>query len=761
MATELFADVILPLAVEGSFTYRVPEGIIPQVKVGVRVVVPLGNRKYYTAVVHQVHNDRPNYKSIKAIVSVVDSEAIVTPTQIRFWEWLAAYYLCSIGEVMKSAIPSALKSDGFNEEISGSYTARTEAFITLGDSIASEEELHKALDSLKRAKVQYNSLIKLSETLYPIDWQQKGSTLKSRFVQMGLGSYPILKNLEEKGYIRTVEQEVSRYKTTGISTKELPQLTENQQLAHTEIVSYFGQQKPALLYGVTGSGKTEIYIHLIREVLDKGHDALYLLPEIALTAQLIDRLRNYFGDSVVVYHSRFTDMMRAECYLRVLQSEREPLLILGVRSSLLLPHHNLGIIIVDEEHETSYKQYDPSPRYHARDSALMLAHLSGANTLLGSATPSVESYFNAVTGKYGLVTLSERYGGVSLPKVLVSDTMRAAKRGEKISHFNRLLLNEIDKTICEQKQAILFQNRRGFSPYIECGECFHTFSCPHCNVSLTYHKTTESMVCHYCGYTVSAPHVCPSCGSADLQPKGFGTEKVEEELQKIFPSARIARLDLDSTRSASGYARIISGFSAGKIDILVGTQMVTKGFDFEKVALVGILNADNMLNFPDFRASERSFQLMMQVAGRAGRRDTQGTVIIQTSQPDNPVIAQIVSGDYEAMFRSQIAERQRFLYPPFCRLVKFTLKHTRKEVLDQASKEFDREMRKIFGRRLLGPEVPAVDKIRNEFLCGFLLKIEKEKSFSEAKSLVSKVIKKLSKTPGYASLTIVADVDPQ
>ncbi len=761
MTTEKFADVILPLAVEGSFTYRIPEELAGEVVPGSRVIVPLGRRKYYAAIVHRIHTEKPDYKTIKSVVSAVDTRPIVTEHQLKLWDWIASYYMCSMGEVMKSAIPSAFKSDGYSENITDSYTVKTRTHLTFSAAISSEKTLHEALDSLKRAKAQYKALIDLAELLSPVDFGAPGSVTKSDFVQAGHASYPVLKALEAKGFLRSFEKEVSRNEAMEAPIDPMPVLTGPQEEAFRSVRTHFGMRKTVLLHGVTGSGKTEIYIHLIREALDTGKDVLYLLPEIALTTQLIERLRLRFGDRVAVYHSRFSDNMRAECYLQVLEEDREPLLIVGARSALLLPHRRLGLVLVDEEHENSYKQYEPAPRYHARDSALMLARISGAASLLGSATPSVESYFNAVTGKYGLVTLTERYGGVSLPNILVSDIIRSARRGERTSLFNRVLLEELDKTLAAGKQAILFQNRRGFAPYTECGACYFVPTCPHCNVSLTYHKATESLTCHYCGYAVPVPPVCPACGAADLQTKGFGTEKIEEELQKIFPQAVIARLDLDSTRSAKGYSRIVSAFAAGKTDILVGTQMVTKGFDFENVTLVGILNADNMLNFPDFRASERSFQLMMQVAGRAGRRNDRGQVIIQTTQPDHPVILQVREGNYEALFRTQIAERQQFLYPPYCRLVRFTLKHAKKEVLNRAVTDFDRAMRKIFGKRLLGPEIPAVDKIRNEYLCGFLLKIERGKSFAEARRLASEAIRSLLKKEGYASLTIIPDVDPQ
>jgi primosomal protein N' (replication factor Y) len=756
----IYADIILPLAITETFTYAVPQELAEAVAVGVRVVVPLGARKFYTGVVYRLHEQKPPGKRLRSIVSVVDERPVAEGLQLRFWEWLAGYYLCGIGQVMNAAIPAALKSSGFDPALQEGYSPRTETHLVLSEELATEEAFNRALDTLRRAKSQYNALLRLADRLSPPDAPARPSYPKARFIGGGHGSSAVVRELQKKGLIRTVEVAISRMESTEAPEASLPVLTGAQQQALEEIHRHFGERRTALLHGVSGSGKTEIYLHLIEPSLRSGRDALYLLPEIALTTQLIERLQTYFGERVVVYHSRFNDNMRAECYLRLLKPDREPMLILGVRSSLLLPHSRLGVVIVDEEHETSYKQQDPAPRYQARDAALVLAGLNGANVVLGSATPAVESYYNAVSGKYGLVTLGERYGGAQLPQVLIADMARAGRRGERTSHFSHLLLHQIEQTLTAGEQVILFQNRRGFSPYLQCGACSAIPTCPHCNVSLTYHKGDRALVCHYCGHTETAPQVCPACGANDLQTRGFGTEKVEEELAALFPEARIARPDLDATRSARNYARIVSAFDSGRIDILVGTQMVTKGFDFERVTLVGVLNADNLLNYPDFRASERGFQLMMQVAGRAGRRQAAGRVVIQTFQPEHPVLAQVTAGDYTAMLRSQLAERRRFFYPPYCRLIRFTLKHSQKPILDKASDRFHTAMRHIFGRRLLGPETPVIDKVRNEYLCTFLLKVERDRSFAEAKTLAQKVIVQLSEQPGWGSLTVVADVDP-
>ena len=515
-----------------------------------------------------------------------------------------------------------------------------------------------------------------------------------------------------------------------------------------------------LLHGVTGSGKTEIYIHLMAERLAAGGNVLYMLPEIALTAQLIERMRGYFGDRVVVYHSRLSDNRRAEVYRELLASQGGRLVV-GVRSSVLLPLTHLSLVVVDEEHENSFKQADSAPRYQARDTAVVLAGLCGAKTLLGSATPSMESYYNALCGKYVLVALTERYSGVSLPQVLLSDTLRAARRGEKRSHFNKLLLDRIEEALVRGRQVMLFQNRRGFSPYVECSECGWTARCPHCNVTLTYHKSGRKLVCHYCGYTAEVPAKCPSCKVTDVIPMGFGTEKVEEEISRIFPEARVARLDRDSVTSEKAFNAIIADFEARKTDILVGTQMITKGFDFGGVSLVGILNADNLVNNPDFRAAERAFQLMMQVAGRAGRRAEGGEVVIQTSEPGHPVIRQVVAGDFGAMARAQLAEREAFFYPPYARLTSLTLRHRDPAVLRQGIMELAARLRVRFGRRVLGPMTPPVDRIRGEYLAGLLLKIESGASSARARELLAAELKTFSENPAFKAIAVIVNVDPQ
>lgn len=883
---EWYAEVILPLATP-PLTFAVDEAMLPRLRAGSRVIVPLGQRKFYAGVVLELHRRQPAFKRIKTIESIVDAGPVATPGQLRLWAWIASYYLCPIGMVMRAALPAGLKLDGYSsaEARSGGYSPPMAAHVSLHPSIRTEADLHAACDSLGRARGQYRTLMEVVERIgperlfggaspgdedrlsipdapsvsstqgpdpsapaptaqdpsQPVPASPKAlipgqSTLAAPTTpdaqRQALRCVPraqltaspaVIKALIDKKILSQImlERPVAE---AADAIAALPALTEHQRRAYEEIRSGLANKEVALLHGVTGSGKTEIYIHLIAAELEKGCNVLYMLPEIALTAQLIDRLEAYFGDRVVVCHSRLSDNRRAETYRRLLAQAgeetaeqapipapdcvspssapqdasststphpapvsvpdyvssappdnlfsspastsdpslaiRKGLLIVGVRSSVLLPTPRLSLIVIDEEHENSFKQSDTAPRYHARDTAIVLAGIYGAKTLLGSATPSAESYYNAVVGKYAHVTLTQRYSGVSLPRILVSDTLRAAKRGEKRSHFTKLLLDQIDAALQDGRQVILFQNRRGFSPYVECGNCGWTASCPDCNVTLTYHKAAGSLRCHYCGHQTPVPRACPACKAEDLQPRGFGTEKVEEQLQELFPHAVIDRLDADTANTMRGYRRIISAFENGQTDILVGTQMVTKGFDFGNVALVGILNADNMLNYPDFRASERAFQLMTQVGGRAGRRETQGTVVIQTSQPGHPVIGQVAAGDYEAMAGHQLLERQSFLYPPYCRLIAVVMRHRDRQLLWQAAAHFEEATRTVFGRRLLGPEAPPVDRIKGEYLVQFLLKVEKNSSVVKAKALLLELFDRLHAVPEYKSIGITVDVDP-
>ncbi len=751
----LYADVILPLATP-AMTFSVPEHLAGELAEGSCVIVQLGARKYYTGVVRRIHGDRPVAAKVKPVERTVGDRPAATSVQLRLWDWLASYYMCPLGLVMRAAVPAALKSGGLSvqEAVDGSYSPPQETFVALHPSVRNEADLHAALDSLSRARGQYRAMTEYLERTGPPDFDDP------KFVPRRLltASPAVLRALTDKCLLRSVRREAVGKEGDAVRFR-LPELTPAQQRCFERIGELVAGTDVVLLHGVTGSSKTEIYIRLIAEELRAGRNVLYMLPEIALTAQLIGRMRDHFGDAVIVYHSRLTDNRRADVYRRLIGGSGGRLVV-GVRSSVLLPLPLLSLVIVDEEHENSFKQADSAPRYHGRDTAVMLAALCGAKTLLGSATPSVESYFNAATGKYGLVTLAERYGGAVLPRVIVSDTLRAAKRGEKRSHFNKVLLDRIGEALQAGSQAILFQNRRGFSPYVECGHCGWTANCPDCNVSLTYHKSDGSLRCHYCGYRIPVPAVCPSCGTGSLLPRGFGTEKIEQELAAIFPEAAIDRLDADTSQSAGGYRRIVEAFEQGRTDILIGTQIVTKGFDFGGVSLVGILNADNLLNYPDFRAGERAFQLMTQVGGRAGRRSEPGTVVIQTAQPQHPVIEQVLRGDYRAMVRSQLAERRAFFYPPYCRLIAVVMRHRDKELLWRAAGAFAGSAREVFGRRLLGPEAPPVDRIRGRFLVRFLLKIERRSPSAEAKRLLQELFGRLHARAEFRSVEVAADVDP-
>lgn len=756
--TKMYADIVVPLAVD-TLTFGVGVDLEARVVPGVRVLVQLGRRKYYAGVVWKVHGNKPPYKTVKDIESVIDDRPVVTAGQMKLWDWVSSYYMSPLGMVMRAAMPAMLKVDGYSGEqaLSGDYRPRQVACYSLHPSVTGEEALTDIFEGLKRARAQRAALAEYIGHASPIDFSAPAQVPRSNLS----ATSATLRSLVEKGVLVAGHITDNGSGCTGgysDTAPQMPRFTPAQSLALDEINGFFANKEVVLLHGVTGSGKTEIYISLIDSCLREGRSVLYMLPEIALTTQLVERLKAYFGDYLVVYHSRLTNNRRAEIYRRLLDGG--PVVVLGVRSSVFLPLEGLGLVIVDEEHETSFKQSDGAPRYHGRDCAVVLAHIYGARTLLGSATPSMESWANAKGGKYGLVTLAERYGGVTMPRVVVSDTIRASKRGERAHHMNKLLFDSMTEALARGKQVILFQNRRGFSPYIECGDCGWTAGCPHCNVTLTYHKSDGTLRCHYCGYRQDVSTVCPDCGSAALRPMGFGTEKIEEELSAVFPEARIARLDADSTRGSGAYRRIIGAFERGETDILVGTQMLTKGFDFGNVSLVGVLNADNMLCNPDFRASERAFQLMMQVAGRAGRRGEQGLVVVQTSQVTHPVILRVMDGDYGVFASTVLSERASFMYPPYSRLMSVELRHRDQALLWRASLAFENLARPVFGRRLLGPQPPPVDKIRGEYIVSFLLKIEKERSAARAKDLLRRIMKEMTEGE-FSPVAIFVDVDPQ
>ncbi|MFI3286257.1 MAG: primosomal protein N' [Rikenellaceae bacterium] len=742
----LYADIVLPLAQE-SFTFEIENDL--RVEEGSAVVVPLGKptEKFYTGIVWRIHNTRPPFKVIKKIVRVLYERPLLSCEQRKFWEWIASYYLCSLGEVMRVALPSMMKpTAASNEEFAlEEFHSRQEYYITLGE-LPSQEQI-AALE--RKAPKQHKALLEIISHHSPYPTPR-------RLLSTDIAT---LQAMARKALISLTRLDVTHERIEG-KLFALPSLSEHQQTALQRIKESFEGRTTTLLHGVTGSGKTEIYIHLIAQRLEQGEDVLLLLPEIALTAQLIERMERIFGARVVAYHSKLTVRKRTESYLQINNRDGGNFVV-GVRSAIFLPLKRLKLIIVDEEHDASYKQSDPSPRYNARDAAVVIASMYGGNTLLGSATPSLESWTNSQSGKYGLAKLTERYGESKPPKIIISDTIRAVKRGERKGHFNFELLHRIEERTEKSEQVILFQNRRGFAPYIECPSCGWNPRCPHCNVTLTLHKSLSRLSCHYCGYVEALPAQCPQCQAPELKPMGFGTEKIEEQIQELIPHATVARLDRDSVTSPKALGEIVNRFKSGETNILVGTQMVTKGFDFERVTLVGILNADNMLNSPDFRAEERAFQLMMQVAGRAGRRTEGGEVVIQSSLPSHRILRLVADDDYDTFARVLLAEREMFGYPPYSRVVAITMRHKSQERLNSGANILAHSLRKIFGRRLQGPVAPPVDKIRDEYIVSMTLKVEAGASSNRARKLLLECIEKLRTVPQFRAITIVCDVDPQ
>ncbi len=695
-------------------------------------------------------------------MEVSDPVPVVNDKQLSHWQWISDYYMCSEGEVMKAAVPAALFPAGETASpVLEKYKPKEEIFIELAAKF-SDEELNEMLDQLARLPGQF----KILTAYLHLTGYTSGSDIiplrKSLLLKESGSSAGIIGSLIKKGILTAVSLEVGRLKDYGNKKELLRQLSDSQRIAFNSIYNSFRGKDIVLLHGVTSSGKTEIYIHLIEEQLKQGRQVLYLLPEIALTAQIILRLQKHFGPVTGVYHSRFNDQEKVEIWKRV--ADENPgtgyRLILGVRSSLFLPFSNLGLVIIDEEHDTSYKQHDPAPRYHARDSAIMLAALHKAKTLLGSASPSIESYNNAINGKYGYAELKERYGLIKLPAIIIANTREAYRKKLMVSHFTPELLEAVDLALGRKEQVILFQNRRGFSPYIECPECGWIPVCIQCAVNLTYHKSINRLVCHYCGYTSPVTLSCGACAYPGLATRGFGTEKIEDEIKIVFPDARVARMDQDTTRTRNSFNRIIQAFEEHRIDILIGTQMISKGLDFENLTVVGILNADNLLNFPDFRAHERSYQLMEQVSGRAGRRQKQGKVVIQTSDPANKIIRLVLQHDYSTMFRLQAEDRKNFNYPPFCRLVRISIKHKDKILLNSYADMLGNDLKAIFGKRVLGPEFPLISRIQLWYIKTILLKIEKEKPAAKARQLILGSIDRLEKEKGASSLRISIDVDP-
>lgn len=819
---EKFVDVILPLPLQASFTYALPPEMDGQVQIGCRVVVSFGRKKFYTGIVRNVHYLKPQEYEVKEVSAVLDEHPILVPLQFRFWEWLADYYLCTQGDVYKAALPSGLKLESetvveynpdfeaaeplsereqkvldllavepeqtvtrlekesdlknilavvksllekdalfVKEELKRTYKPKTETRVRLTEAARNERRLHFFFDELqRRAPKQLDLLMKYIELSGCLGEREVREVSKAELLKRSGATPSVFSGLVDKGVFEVYQQEVGRLETVSQAVMSLNELNVHQQRAFDEIRASFRVKNVCLLHGVTSSGKTEIYIHLIDEAVRQGKQVLYLLPEIALTTQITERLKRVFGSRLGIYHSKFPDAERVEVWQKQLSHEPYDI-ILGVRSSLFLPFQRLGLVIVDEEHENTYKQQDPAPRYHARNAAIVLASMCGAKTLLGTATPSVESWYNATEGgKYALVELKERYKEIQLPEIIPVDIKELQRKKRMNGPFSPLLLQYVREALEQKEQVILFQNRRGFAPMIECHTCGWVPKCKNCDVSLTYHKGLNQLTCHYCGYTQPVPRQCPACEGVDLRNRGFGTEKIEDDVKAIFPEARVARMDLDTTRTRTAYERIIHDFQQGRTDILIGTQMVSKGLDFDHVSVVGILNADSMMNYPDFRAYERAFQLMAQVAGRAGRKNKRGRVVLQTKSIDHPIIPQVMHNDFEGMVAGQLAERQLFRYPPYYRLVYVYLKHRNEQLLDVMAQTMAAKLRAVFGARVLGPDKPPVARIQTLFIRKIVLKIETNAPMARARQLLVQVQQEMVAEDRFKSLIVYYDVDP-
>lgn len=755
-----YADIILPLPIDGLFTYAIPKNMEAEVRFGVRVAVPLGRKKTYVGIVARVKDSAPEGFKVKDIYSVLDPKPVIFDEQYRLWQWISRYYIAPIGDVYNAAMPAGMKDDG-------SYRPRTEKYVTLAEQFRSENSLNVALDMLQRAFKQ-KEVFEVFLTLTHWDSlngdkpeTQPTDITREELMNETHADSATINNLEKRGFLKTYEKEVSRLYMNDLAspTEKAKTLNEKQLLAMTETERQWTEKNVVLLHGVTSSGKTEIYIHLIQKTLAAGKQVLYLLPEIALTVQITERLRRVFGSQLGIYHSKYSDAERVEIWKRQI-SDSPYNVLLGARSAVFMPFRNLGLVIIDEEHDQSFKQQDPSPRYHARSAAIMMAQMYGAKVLLGTATPSVETFHNAVTGKYGLVELTERYKGISLPRIETVDIKDLRHRKMMNGPFSPQLLAAIRAALEKREQVILFQNRRGFAPMVMCRDCGWTPKCTNCDVSLTYHKNTNQLTCHYCGFTYRVPDTCPECGGKELTDRGYGTERIEDSILEVFPNARVARMDLDTTRSRGAYERIIGEFSAGKTDILVGTQMVTKGLDFDRVSLVGILDADTMLNYPDFRSYEYAFMMMAQVSGRAGRKGHQGLVMLQTRHTDMPLIGQIVNNDYRGFYDDVLPERELFRYPPFSRLIYIYLKHRDDKVVEDAALRFAHALRKSLSDRVLGPDRPAVARIKTLFIRKIVLKTDKNMPVDVLRRMLDKVQTAILSEKRFASVQIYFDVDP-
>lgn len=758
----MFADVLVPLPLAGRFTYRMPASLAAQATVGCRVVVPFGQKRHYTGIVTRLHNEAPDADvKVKEVISVLDPLPIVLPGQLKLWQWIADYYLCTEGDVMKAALPSGFKIE--SDTLEPLYHPLTELRIRLAPAYCGaeqEQKLSAFIDSLRRAPKQHALLLTYLELAdYAGGTCRKEVSRRSLIAQAGTDNAAAVNSLVAKGILETYESEVSRIDSSEQTTAALTPLTPIQQQALSDIKSSWQQRNVCLLHGVTSSGKTEIYIHLIKEAIARGEQVLYMMPEIALTTQMQQRLRRVFGSKLGVYHSKFSDAERVEIWRK--QLSEEPFdVILGVRSSVFLPFRRLGLVIVDEEHENTYKQQDPAPRYHARNVATVLAAQSGAKTLLGSATPSIESYHHAVTGKYGLVTLSERYQRVQMPEIEIVDTGELRRKHRMQGSFSPQLTAAIRQALAHGEQALLFINRRGYAPMVECKTCGWIPRCERCDVSLTYHRRTNQLVCHYCGNVYKLPTVCPQCEERNLAPVGLGTERIEEELQALIPEAKIDRMDLDTTRAKTAYDRILDNFAQRRTNILIGTQMISKGLDFAHVSVVGIMNADTMLNYPDFRSYERAYQLMAQVAGRAGRRDKQGLVILQTRSTDIPVVAQVRNYDYRGLFLDQAAERKAFMYPPFSRLLFLYLRGRDERRVSEAAIGIKQRLEAVFGQRVLGPEAPPVARVGGLHIRKIMLKLELGYNHHTARHALREMLSAGAGEGLLSGVNAYFDVDP-
>ena len=754
-----YVDVILPLPLPGLFTYSIPKGMEGKVVFGKRLLVPLGKSKKYIAMAVKTHDVKPAF-GVKPIEQVLDEEPTLLPQQYRLWSWIGEYYMSPLGDVYNAAFPAGLKS-------TEKFKPKMELYVELASAYRNPQALRVAISMMARAVKQSKTFMTFLQLSHwdrlledELDENKKNKVTKEELMNESHSTSAIVKTLIDKGFLFTYELEVGRLNTSGEAHfDQIKLLSMSQQDAYNQILMQMMKKNVVLLHGVTSSGKTEVYIHLIKQALDEHKQVLYLLPEIALTVQIMERLHRVFGDRLGIYHSKYSDAERVEIWQKQMSGHPYDV-ILGARSAVFLPFQNLGLVIIDEEHETSFKQQDPAPRYHARSAAIMLASMYGAKTLLGTATPSMESYYNAQQGKYGLVEMKTRYQGIQLPEIQVVDVKDLKHRKMMKGAYSPQLLAAVREALENGEQAILFQNRRGFAPMIECKVCGWVPKCKNCDVSLTLHKNINLLTCHYCGYTYPVPTECLNCGSTELMGRGVGTEKVEDQLSEIFPEARIARMDLDTTRTRNAYERLITDFSTGKTNLLIGTQMISKGLDFDKVRVVGILNADSMLNYPDFRAYEHAFMMMSQVSGRAGRKGKRGLVILQTKSPELPVISQVVHNDYAGFYKDLLEERRAFRYPPFYHLINVFLKHKHDKVCQQASMEMGQMLRGWFGERVLGPDKPAVARVKTMNIRKIVIKLENTIDYRKVREYLTYSQERMLKDPRYGALQIYFDVDP-